>query len=121
MITWNEAERKSRETELTALETFIYDNEPGDNPDHFRATLQAVLDECRASTGLTSKNNIEITEGAVVNGNSPGNFYIERHNGGLHMVNMKYIGREGNDFVGSPCCDPQAAGWLRESNVIGRI
>ena len=49
------------------------------------------------------------------------NFFIERMNGGLQMINTKYYGQQHNELIAMPTCDPQTKSWLVNAEVIGNI
>lgn len=73
------------------------------------------------STGIKDIANNLIYDGDILKGNHPDNFVIERINGALQMLNIKFIGQPHNELVCECTGNPQTKGWLEQSTIIGNI
>ena len=89
-------------------------------------TLQSFMfhygnKELMQYTGIKNHTGKEIYQRDIVKGNHKDNFFIEKINGGLQMVNIKYYGQKNNELIAMPTCDPQTKSWLMNAEIIGNI
>lgn len=83
-----------------------------------------VLETIGRSVGFKNNSGIELFQGDIVKGNHKDNFVIVPMLGGLSLMNVNFLGKEGrdnNELVSHPTNEVQTAGWLKEREIVGNI